>query len=48
MQTAKYLSKAALSVRDGKAAQEIGGDIQNLHASLAIGRNVFAVAVAKP
>jgi len=48
MQTAKYLSKAALSVRDGKAAQEIGGDIQNLHASLEIGRNVFAVAVAKP
>jgi len=48
MQTAKYLSKAALGVGEGEAAQEIGGDIQNLHASLAIGRNVFAVAVAKP
>ena len=44
MQTSKYLSKAALGVGDTEAAQEIGGDIENPHADLAIGRNVFAVA----
>jgi len=48
MQTAKYLSKAAMGVGEGEAAQEVGGDVKNLHAHLAIGRNVFAVAVAKP
>ena len=40
--------KAALGVGDKEAAQEIGGDIENLHADLAIDGNVFAVAVAKP
>ena len=40
--------KAALGVGDTEAAQEVGGDIENLHADLAIDGNVFAVAVAKP
>jgi len=48
MQTAKYLSKAALRVGEGESAQEVGGDIENLHADLAIEGNFPAVAVAKP
>jgi len=40
--------KAALSVGDIEAAQEVGDDIENHHANLAIGGNVLAVAFAKP
>lgn len=39
--------KAALGVGDGEAAQEVGGDIQNLHADLAIARDVLAVPFAE-
>ncbi len=40
--------KAALGVGDTEAAQKIGGDVENLHADLAIGGNVLAVPFAKP
>jgi len=40
--------KAALGVCDGKTPQEVGGEIQHLHADLAIAGNLLTVAVAKP
>lgn len=39
--------KAALAVGDVDPACDIGGDVQHLHAHFSIGRDVFAVAVAK-